>query len=83
MKTIQKQVSFMEHWQPKPIESLVSSLPVQEGEKLENLIENVISFSLAPEYSKKQLREMNRRTLRLSRNQRFSMRLRLEDKKRR
>jgi hypothetical protein len=38
---------------------------------------------LAPEYSKKQLREMNRRTLRLSRNQRFSMRLRLEDKKRR
>ena len=78
MKTYQKQVFGMENWQPEPIESLVSSVPVQEGEKPENIIENVMSFSLAPEYSKEQLREMNRRKMRFSSNQRFSMRLRLE-----
>jgi hypothetical protein len=78
MKTYQKQILGIEDWQPEPIESLVSSVPVQEGEKPENIIGNVMSFSLAPEYSKEQLREMNRRTMRFSRNQRFSMRLRLE-----
>ncbi len=78
MKTYQMQVSVMENWQPKPVESLVSSIPVQEGEKLENIIENVTSFSLAPEYSREQLREMTRRTMRFPKNQIFSMRLRLE-----
>ena len=78
MKTYQNQVFGMENWHPKPIESLVSSIPVQEGEKPENKIEYGMPFSLAPEYSKEQLREMNRRTMRFSRNQRFSVRLRLE-----
>ena len=80
MQTIQKQIFVEEHWQPKPIENLVASTPVQEGEKLERTIENIMSFSLAPEYSKEQFREMNRRKRKLSRNQKFSMRLRREAK---
>jgi hypothetical protein len=78
MKTTLKEIPSSEDRQPKPTDILVNSTPVQEGRKLENKVEKIKSFSLAPVYSKDQLREVNRRILRFSRNQKFSIRLRLE-----
>jgi hypothetical protein len=52
---------LIEIWQPKPTKTLVRGFPVKEGKTLPNSVtEDIGGFSLAPQYSNKQLRKISK-----------------------
>ena len=52
---------LLETWQPEPIKTLVSEIPMKEGKNLPNSVtEDVVGVGLMPKYSSKQLRKINK-----------------------